>query len=128
RWNYSGAEPTNIEQNLRKRMLNVFPDLDDLRIDYAWGGNVAVTIHRIPQLGRLTENIFYSQGYSGHGVAPTHMAAKIIASAISNEWDMIDTLSRVKHIQLPGGKWFSGPAMSLGMLFYRLKDFLDSKS
>ena len=128
RWNYSGAEPTNIEQNLSKRMLNVFPDLHDLRIDYAWGGNVAVTIHRIPQLGKLTENIFYSQGYSGHGVAPTHMAAKIIASSISNEWDMIDTLSRVRHIQLPGGKWFSGPAMSLGMLFYRLKDFLDSKS
>jgi gamma-glutamylputrescine oxidase len=56
------------------------------------------------------------------------MAAKIIASAISNEWDMIDTLSRIRHIQLPSGRWFSSPAMSLGMLFYRLKDFLASKS
>ncbi|GIT36977.1 MAG: hypothetical protein Ct9H300mP6_08450 [Gammaproteobacteria bacterium] len=53
-----------------------------MRIDYAWAGNVAVTVHRIPQLGRLTDNIFYSQGYSGHGVAPTHMAGKIIANAI----------------------------------------------
>ncbi len=128
RYNYSGNEPKNIDQNLRKRMLNVFPDLDDVRIDYAWAGNVAVTIHRIPQLGRLTENIFYSQGYSGHGVAPTHMAGKIIANAISNEWDMIETLSKIKHIQLPGGKWFSSPAMSLGMLYYRLQDFLASKS
>ena len=101
---------------------------EDLRIDYAWGGNVAVTIYRIPQLGKLTENIFYSQGYSGHGVAPTHMAAKVIANAISNEWDMIDTLSRIKHIQLPGGKWFSSPAMALGMAFYRLKDLWASKS
>ena len=128
RYNYSGNEPKNIDHNLRKRMLNVFPDLDDVRIDYAWAGNVAVTIHRIPQLGRLTDNIFYSQGYSGHGVAPTHMAGKIIANAISNEWDMIDTLSKIKHIQLPGGKWFSSPAMSLGMLYYRLQDFLASKS
>ncbi len=128
RWNYSGKEPKNIDYHLRKRMLKVFPELEDLRIDYAWGGNVAVTIYRIPQLGKLTENIFYSQGYSGHGVGPTHMAAKVIANAISNEWDMIDTLSRIKHIQLPGGKWFSSPAMSLGMAFYRLQDFWASKS
>ena len=128
RWNYSGKEPKNIDYHLRKRMLKVFPDLEDLRIDYAWGGNVAVTIYRIPQLGKLTENIFYSQGYSGHGVGPTHMAAKVIANAISNEWDMIDTLSRIKHIQLPGGKWFSSPAMALGMAFYRLKDLWASKS
>ena len=109
-------------------MLNVFPDLDDVRIDYAWAGNVAVTVHRIPQLGRLTDNIFYSQGYSGHGVAPTHMAGKIIANAISNEWDMIETLSKIKHIQLLGGKWFSSTAMSLGLLYYRLQDFIASKS
>lgn len=128
RWNYSGKEPKNIDYHLRKRMLKVFPELEDLRIDYAWGGNVAVTIYRIPQLGKLTENIFYSQGYSGHGVGPTHMAAKVIANAISNEWDMIDTLSRIKHIQLPGGKWFSSPAMALGMFFYRLQDFWASKS
>ena len=128
RWNYSGKEPKNIDYHLRKRMLKVFPELEDLRIDYAWGGNVAVTIYRIPQLGKLTENIFYSQGYSGHGVGPTHMAAKVIANAISNEWDMIDTLSRIKHIQLPGGKWFSSPAMALGMVFYRLQDFWASKS
>ena len=128
RYNFSGNEPKNIDQNLRKRMLNVFPDLDDVRIDYAWAGNVAVTVHRIPQLGRLTDNIFYSQGYSGHGVAPTHMAGKIIANAISNEWDMIETLSKIKHIQLPGGKWFSSTAMSLGLLYYRLQDFIASKS
>ena len=130
RFNYSGIEPSpdKIRTEIRKRMIKVFPDLDDLAIDYAWSGNVAVTINRIPQLGRLSENIYYSQGYSGHGVAPTHMAAKIISSGILKEWDMIDTLSKVKHIQLPGGKWFSSPAMSIGMAYYRLKDFLASKS
>ena len=130
RFNYSGIEPSpdKIRTEIRKRMIKVFPALDDLAIDYAWSGNVAVTINRIPQLGRLSENIYYSQGYSGHGVAPTHMAAKIISSGILKEWNMIDTLSKVKHIQLPGGKWFSSPAMSIGMAYYRLKDFLASKS
>ena len=130
RFNYSGIEPSpdKIKTEIRKRMIKVFPALGDLAIDYAWSGNVAVTINRIPQLGRLSENIYYSQGYSGHGVAPTHMAAKIISSGILKEWDMIDILSKVKHIQLPGGKWFSSPAMSIGMAYYRLKDFLASKS
>ena len=128
RWNYSGNEPKNIDQNLRKRMLKVFPDLNDVKIEYAWGGNVAVTINRIPQLGQLTENVFYSQGYSGHGVAPTHMAAEVIASGITQEWDMIHTLGSVKHMQLPGGKWFSGPAMALGMLYYQFQDYFANKS
>jgi len=127
RWNYSGAEPKDIKGNLRKRMLNVFPHLNKVKIDYGWGGNVAVSIKRIPQLGKLSDNVFYSQGYSGHGVGPTHTAAEIIASAISKEWDMLDLLSQVKHIQLPGGKWFASPAMAMGMAYYRLRDFLASR-
>ena len=127
RWNYSGNEPKNIKGNLRKRMLKVFPDFDKVKIDYGWGGNVAVSLKRIPQLGKLTDNVFYSQGYSGHGVAPTHMAAEIVASAISKEWDMLDLLSQVKHIQLPGGKWFASPAMAMGMVYYRLQDFIANR-
>ena len=116
-----------LEWRLGKECLKYSSDLDDVKIDYAWGGNVAVTINRIPQLGKLTENVFYSQGYSGHGVAPTHMAAEIIASGITKDWDMIETLGKVKHIQLPGGKWFSGPAMALGMLYYQFQDYFANK-
>ena len=124
RFNYSGKIPSDdkIKIEIKKRMVSVFPELSEVRVDYAWSGNVAVSLKKIPQLGRIDKNIFYSQGYSGHGVAPTHMAAKVIADAIDGDDEVLSTLSSVNHIQLPGGKWFSSPATAIGMMYYQLKD------
>ena len=124
RFNYSGKIPSDekIKIEIKKRMVSVFPELSEVRVDYAWSGNVAVSLKKIPQLGRIDNNIFYSQGYSGHGVAPTHMAAKVIADAIDGDDEVLNTLSSVNHIQLPGGKWFSSPATAIGMMYYQLKD------
>ena len=124
RFNYSGKIPSDnkIKIEIKKRMVSVFPELSEVRVDYAWSGNVAVSLKKIPQLGRIDKNIFYSQGYSGHGVAPTHMAAKVIADAIDGDDVVLNTLSSVNHIQLPGGKWFSSPATAIGMMYYQLKD------
>ena len=124
RFNYSGKIPSDdkIKIEIKKRMVSVFPELSEARVDYAWSGNVAVSLKKIPQLGRIDKNIFYSQGYSGHGVAPTHMAAKVIADAIDGDDEVLNTLSSVNHIQLPGGKWFSSPATAIGMMYYQLKD------
>ena len=128
RYNYSGAEPDDagIRKHIRNRMLKVFPSLKNLKIDYAWSGNVAVTMNRIPQLGKLDQNIFYAQGYSGHGVAPTHAAAEIISNGIVNEDKSLNILNRVPHVQLPGGKWFSSPAMAIGMMYYQFRDLLSN--
>ncbi len=124
RFNYSGKIPSDdkIKIEIKKRMVSVFPELSEARVDYAWSGNVAVSLKKIPQLGRIDNNILYSQGYSGHGVAPTHMAAKVIADAIDGDDEVLNTLSSVNHIQLPGGKWFSSPATAIGMMYYQLKD------
>ena len=124
RFNYSGKIPSDerIKVEIKKRMVSVFPELSETKVDYGWSGNVAVSLKKIPQLGRLDDNIFYSQGYSGHGVAPTHMAAKVIADAVSGEDEILNLLSTVKHIQLPGGKWFSSPATAIGMMYYQLMD------
>ena len=124
RFNYSGKIPSDdkIKIEIKKRMVSVFPELSEARVDYAWSGNVAVSLKKVPQLGRMDKNIFYSQGYSGHGVAPTHMAAKVIADAIDGDDEVLNTLSSVNHIQLPGGKWFSSPATAIGMMYYQLKD------
>ena len=124
RFNYSGKIPSDdrIKIEIKKRMVSVFPELSELRVDYAWSGNVAVSLKKIPQLGRIDNKIFYSQGYSGHGVAPTHVAAKVIADAIDGDDEVLNTLSSVNHIQLPGGKWFSSPATAIGMMYYQLKD------
>ena len=124
RFNYSGKIPSDdrIKIEIKKRMVSVFPELSEARVDYAWSGNVALSLKKIPQLGRIDNNILYSQGYSGHGVAPTHMAAKVIADAIDGDDEVLNTLSSVNHIQLPGGKWFSSPATAIGMMYYQLKD------
>lgn len=122
RCNYSGRTPRSIYGTLVPRMLRVFPRLSGVRIDYEWGGRIAISVNRIPQFGRLSTNIYYVQGYSGHGVVPTHMAARILAEAIAGQAERFDLFARIRHWRLPGGKWFGSPLLALGMLYYRLKD------
>ena len=122
--NYSGRHPKDITASIRPKMIKVFPQLADSRIDYEWGGYIAITIKRIPQMGRIQGNTYYAFGYSGHGLAPTHIAGQILADAICGDTERFDVFERVKHWKLPGGKWFANPAVALGMLYYRLKEKL----
>jgi glycine/D-amino acid oxidase-like deaminating enzyme len=124
RCNYSGREPRDIGATLLPRLRKVFPQLRDVKVDYAWGGNIGISINRIPQLGRLPGNILYAQGYSGHGVGTTHMAGRVLAEAISGDSARLDLFDRIHHWRLPGGRWFGSPALALGMLYYRLLDLL----
>ena len=80
--NYSGRNPKSIKGVLQPKMLNVFPQLAGKRIDYEWGGYIGISINRIPQMGRIQNNTYYVQGYSGHGLCPTHIAGNVILSLI----------------------------------------------
>ena len=124
RQNYFGSDPEKIKQMLVPQMLAHFPDLANLKIDYAWGGTIGVTVNRVPQLGRLQNNIFFSQGYSGHGVNVTHLAGEIMAEAVSGSLEKLDIFERIKPISIPGLRRLHVPAVSLGMLYYQLKDRL----
>jgi len=119
-----GRDPKSITATLRPKMLKVFPQLANARIDYEWGGNIAISMNRIPQMGRIQNNTYYAQGYSGHGVAPTHVAGQVLADAIGGDLERFDVFSRIRHFRLPGGKWFANPALAIGMLYYRVKDLL----
>ena len=122
--NYSGRVPKSIEGSLRPGMLRVFPQLRDARTDFTWGGNIAISLNRIPQFGRIEGNTYYVQGYSGHGLAPTHMAGKVLADIVAGESEQFELFSRIRHWGLPGGKWFANPALALGMMYFRLKEML----
>jgi len=124
RFNYFGLDPDVIKKNLRPRMLKIYPQLADVSIDYAWGGTIGVPINRVPQLGRISPNIFYCQGYSGHGVNVTHLAGQIIADAVAGTVERFDLFANIKPFIIPGAHLLSKPMVSLGMLYYRIKDRL----
>ncbi len=124
RCNYSGSDPQVIKKNLLPRMLKIYPELEDKKIDYAWGGTIGVTINRVPQLGRLSPNVFYSQGYSGHGVNVTHLAGQIMADAVAGTFERFDLFANIKPIRIPGARTFSKQMVALGMIYYQLKDRL----
>jgi gamma-glutamylputrescine oxidase len=121
---YSTATPHNLLESMRKRMLAVFPQLSDLKVSHAWGGFVDITMNRAPDFGRLGDNIYYMQGFSGHGLVLTGMAGKLAAEVIAGQAERFDLLARLKHYPFPGGKLMRTPALVLGMLYYQLKDLL----
>ena len=106
------------------KLQRIYPQLQDIRIDYAWGGTIGVTVNRVPQLGRLANNILYAQGYSGHGVNVTHLAGQIMAEAVAGTMERFDVFAGIKPVVIPGAHRFAKPMVSLGMLYYQLKDRL----
>ena len=105
-------------------MTRLYPELADTRIDYAWGGTIGVPLNRVPQLGKLSENVYYCQGYSGHGVNVTHVAGRIMADAVRGSMEQFDLFAKVKPIRVPGAWRFWKPFVALGVLYYQIKDRL----
>lgn len=124
RFSYFGEDPKVIAANHRPRMLQIYPQLRDLRIDYGWGGTIAVPVNRVPQLGRLAPNVFFSNAYSGHGVNVTHLAGEVVADAVKGTMERFDVLSGFPSMRLPGVNQFGDAMVSLGLLWYRMKDAL----
>ncbi len=124
RCNYSGKEPASIKASIQPRMLEIYPQLNGVEIAYEWGGNIGIVINRIPALGRIHGNVYYSQGYSGHGVNAAHIMGEIVADAISGTMEKFDIFAEIPHFRIPGSQWFGKQIIALGMLYYRLKDML----
>ncbi len=122
--NYTGLEPKDLEGVMRRKMEAVFPQLEGVRIDYAWSGWIGIGLNRMPQLGRLADNVAYIQAYSGHGVAPTHMMARITAEMIAGESKRFDVFASIHHWPFPGGKLLRRPALAVGMAYYKALDAL----
>ena len=121
---YSGREPRDLKRFVRTYMLRVFPALADAPVDYAWGGTLAITLSRLPHFGRLDGDVYFAHGFSGHGVALTSLAGKLIAEAIAGTAERFDLFARIPHREFPGGTLLRKPGLVLGMLYYGLRDRL----
>lgn len=143
RVSYSTATPRNLVASMRKRMATTFPQLAGCRIDHAWGGFVDISMNRAPDFGRLRKdgaqqaprdrsysvrshhaNVYYLQGFSGHGLALTGLAGKLVAEAMTGDAARFDVFARLQHRPFPGGAWLRTPALVLGMAYYRMRDAL----
>jgi len=124
RVSYSSVQPLHLAESMRKRMVRVFPSLAAAKVAYAWGGYLDITMSRAPDFGRLAPNVFYLQGFSGHGVTLTGLAGKLVAEAIAGTAERFDVFTRIAHRDFPGGPLFRRPSLVLAMLYYRLRDLL----
>lgn len=121
---YGYRFPNDIAALVRKPMSVIFPHLQDVQIDYAWGGTLAITMKRLPYLARITPLVLSSSGYSGHGVGTATHAGLLMAKAIEGETDGFDAMSRVPSTPFPGGPAFRNPLLVLAMTWYSLRDRL----
>jgi gamma-glutamylputrescine oxidase len=124
RVSYSGMDPFDTARATRRRMVKVFPQLSDVEIEYAWGGFVDISMTRAPDFGRLQPNVYYLQGFSGHGLALSGMAGKLVAEAITQQSQRFDIYSQLKHRDFPGGRLLRMPSLVLAMLWYRMRDWI----
>jgi gamma-glutamylputrescine oxidase len=127
RVSYSTMTPRNLEASMHRRMTEVFPQLRDLRVTHSWGGFVDITMNRAPDFGRVRElgdDVYYLQGFSGHGLALTGLAGRVAAEAIAGTAARFDLFARLKHREFPGGRWLRTPALVAAMAWYRLRDAL----
>jgi gamma-glutamylputrescine oxidase len=122
--NYRAGFPRDIKNFVRPHMLKLFPQLKDVGIDFGWGGTLSVTVNRLPHVGRLQPNVFFAQGYSGHGISISSFAGKVIAEAVTGTADRFDVLAELPTHSFPGGTLLRYPGMVLAMLYYSIRDRL----
>ncbi|WP_346825664.1 NAD(P)/FAD-dependent oxidoreductase [Serratia inhibens] len=121
---YGARDPADIDPLILPKLLKTFPQLKQVRIDYRWSGNFLLTLSRMPQFGRLENNVYYMQGDSGHGVTCTHLAGKLIAEVLRGDAERFDAFARLPHLPFFGGRQFRVPFTALGAAYYALRDRL----
>lgn len=124
RASYSSLPPPGLRGLMQRRMERVFPQLRGIGFEYLWGGYVDITRNRAPDWGRLGGNLYYAQGFSGHGVAASGLAGQLIAEAISGQSHRLDAYARIPHRPFPGGRALRMPLLVAAMAWYRMRDAL----
>jgi glycine/D-amino acid oxidase-like deaminating enzyme len=122
--NYSGRDSRDIEAELRPCIERTFPALKGVPIEFKWSCAMGIVVNRIPQLGKLSDNVWYCQGYSGHGIATSHIMGEIMAEALTGTLEKFDTFAGCKHIKVPMGDVLGNPLLAAGMWYYQMLEKL----
>lgn len=121
---YTGHSPDDVEKRLWPHVLKTFPYLEGKKVDFAWSGNFALTLTRMPHIGRLNSKVYFIQGDSGHGVTTTHLLGRLVAEAIGHQTGRFDVWAKMKNYPFPGGRMFRVPLTMLGAWYYGMREKL----
>lgn len=125
RASYSNLQPPNLPWVMARRMRRVFPQLTDEDFEYVWGGTIDISFNRAPHWGRIgRNNVYFAQGFSGHGVAAAGLAGRLIAEAVRGQSARLDVFARIPHRDFPGGRALRTPLLVAAMAWYKLRDAL----
>jgi glycine/D-amino acid oxidase-like deaminating enzyme len=122
--NYSGKPSRDIAAELRPCIESTFPKLRGVGIDFQWSCDMGIVFNRIPQLGKLAPNVWYAQGYSGHGLATSHIVGEVMAKAITGTMERFDVFQCFSHMRAPVGDWMGRQILALGMWYFQLLERL----
>jgi len=114
--------PADIAAKVRKPLEEVYPQLKGVRFTHAWGGTLAITVNRMPCFRRPAPNCLSASGYSGHGVALSIHAGKLMAEAITATGDGFDVMAALPQPAFPGGGALRWPLLVAGMAWFGLRD------
>ena len=121
---YGSKFPDDIKAFVKRPMLEVFPQLEDVQIDYGWGGTLAITMRRLPSFMRVSPSVYSVAGYSGHGVALATLAGRILCDAIRGQAENFDLMGKLPTPSFPGGTLLRWPLLTMAMLYYAMRDRL----
>jgi gamma-glutamylputrescine oxidase len=121
---YLGGTPANLPAAMRRNIARVFPQLGGVEMDYAWGGHIDITLRRMPDWGQRDGRVFWAQGFCGHGLVPTRVAAKVVSDKMLARSDELDWFAPIVNPAFPGGEAVGGLMQAVGMTYYRMRDFV----
>ncbi len=124
RCTYSNRVIEDVEGALAPRMRKIFPQLEKTKIEFAWGGVMGIPLNRVPLIGKVSDNVYYAQGYAGHGVNCGHIVGEMFADAIYGRESGVDLFDEIHHFRIPAAEAIGGPLLALGMSWYRMRDAL----
>jgi gamma-glutamylputrescine oxidase len=124
---YSSRFPSDIRAFVRPHLLSRYPQLAKTQITHGWGGTLAITRNRLPHVGHIKQQVYYAQGFSGHGISIGTLAGKLMAQAIAGQAEGFAQFGKIPIKNFPGGPLLRWPSLVAGMLFYSLKDKLSPK-
>jgi glycine/D-amino acid oxidase-like deaminating enzyme len=118
---YLGGIPKDIAAATRPHLERAFPQLRGVKLEFAWGGHIDISIRRTPDIGRKNQR-YWLQGFSGHGVLPTLAGARAVADAILGDDRLLALYQRIRNAGFPGGELLAAPLEAIGKAWYRLRD------